>query len=108
MRELFMSQQPTMPEAATSPYPLRAGAPAASRKTAAGAKKEMPVDKPTDGLSRGALAGRIAAGAAIGSAAIAGALLFAGKIDGKTPKRVWDKVKPPTRARKRPSTKKKS
>jgi hypothetical protein len=102
-----MSHQPTMPEAATSPYPSRADA-RPTRKTAIGAKKSKPAEKMTDGLSRGALAGRIAAGAAIGSAAIAGALLFAGKIDGKAPKRVWDKVKPPSKAQKRPSTKKSS
>lgn len=48
-----------------------------------------------EGTGRGARAGRFAAGAAIGSAAIAGALLFAGKIDRATPKRMWDKVKPP-------------
>ena len=101
-----MSQQSTMPEAANSPYPLRAGARAASRKAAAEAKKDKPAEKKVDGLSRGALAGRIAAGAAIGSAAIAGALLFAGKIDGQSPKRMWDKVKPPSRAQKRASAKK--
>ena len=103
-----MPHEPIMPEAATSPYPLNAGARLASCKAAVAAKKDKAVAKPGDGLSRGALAGRIAAGAAIGSAALAGALLFAGKIDGKTPKRVWDKVKPPGRAQKRPSAKKSS
>ena len=102
-----MPQQPIMPDAAASPRPLQAGA-RPSRKMPAGAKKEKALAKNGDGLSRGALAGRIAAGAAIGSAALAGALLFAGKIDGKTPKRVWDKVKPPGRAQKRPSAKKSS
>ena len=103
-----MPQQPTMPAAGTSPHPPRVGSRTASRKTAVVAKKAKAAEKNGDGLTRGALAGRIAAGAAIGSAALAGALLFAGKIDGKTPKRVWDKVKPPSRARKRPSGKKSS
>ena len=94
--------QSTMPEAATSPRPPQARARTVGSKVVAGSTKA----KPADGLSRGALAGRIAAGAAIGSAAIAGALLFAGKIDGKTPKRVWDKVKPPARPLKRSSAKK--
>jgi hypothetical protein len=102
--------QPTMPEAATSPYGPQARARSAGRKptiaTKGATKKVKAVDKPVDSLSRGALAGRIAAGAAIGSAAIAGALLFAGKIDGKTPKRVWDKVKQPGGTSKRSPAKK--
>jgi hypothetical protein len=101
-----MAQEPTMTEAAASSYRPRAGARTASRKTAVAAKKGKAAEKPGDGLSRGALAGRIAAGAAIGSAAIAGALLFAGKIDGKTPKRVWQKVKPPAPGQKRAAPKK--
>jgi hypothetical protein len=103
LREVFMPQQPTMPDAATSPYPLQAGA-RPTRKPVVATKKQKALAKNGDGLSRGALAGRIAAGAALGSAASAGALLFAGKIDGKTPKRMWEKVKPPSQARKRPST----
>ena len=109
-----MSQQSTT-GAATVPHPPQARTRAASRKPAVGAKKgavaakkDKPGGKTGDGLSRGALAGRIAAGAAIGSAAIAGALLFAGKIDSKTPKQVWDKVKSPTGTRKRASAKKKA
>jgi hypothetical protein len=98
--------QSTMPEAASSPGLSQARARTIGGKVVAGTKQAKTVDKPVDGLSRGALAGRIAAGAAIGSAAIAGALLFAGKIDGKTPKRVWDKVKQPGRAPKRSSAKK--
>jgi hypothetical protein len=54
-------------------------------------------DAAKDDSARGARVARIAAGAAIGSAAVAGALLFAGKVDGRMPKRVWDKVKPPSR-----------
>jgi len=102
-----MPQQPIMPDAAAAARPLQPGA-RPSRKTPTGAKKDKALAKNGDSLSRGALAGRIAAGAAIGSAALAGALLFAGKIDGKTPKRVWDKVKQPARAPKRSSAKKRS
>jgi hypothetical protein len=101
-----MSHEPSLPEAATPSYPAQSAARPVARKPAAGARKSKPRAKAADGLSRGALAGRIAAGAAIGSAAIAGALLFAGKIDGKTPKRLWDKVKPPGRAAKRSEPKK--
>mgnify|MGYP001550629047 CR=1 FL=1 len=61
------------------------------------ARPIAPKDPAKDDSARGARAGRVAAGAAIGSAAVAGALLFAGKIDGRTPKRVWDKVKLPSR-----------
>ncbi len=101
-----MSHEPSLSEAAASPSPPRPGARPVSRKPSTGAKKAKVGARPGDGLGRGALAGRIAAGAAIGSAAIAGALLFAGKINGKTPKQMWDKIKPPGRAQKRPSTKK--
>jgi hypothetical protein len=86
-----MPQETPTPHAA-SPQVKRPGARPPRVRAAAGAKR--PQSPNGDALSRGALAGRIAAGAAIGSAALAGALLFAGKIDGKTPKRMWDKVKP--------------
>jgi hypothetical protein len=101
-----MSHETPPPEAATTPNAQQPGVRPVGRKVAAGARNDKPVDRIGDGLSRGALAGRIAAGAAIGSAAIAGALLFAGKIDGKTPKHMWDKVKPPSRPQKRTPAKK--
>jgi hypothetical protein len=91
-----MSHEPLLPDPASSTRPQQATARLAPSKAAAGAKNGKREDH-SHGLSRGALAGRIAAGAAIGSAAIAGALLFAGKVNGTTPKRVWDKVKPPGR-----------
>ena len=100
-----MSHEPLLPESATSSRPQQATARLAPSKAAAGAKNGKQKDH-SDGLSRGALAGRIAAGAAIGSAALAGALLFAGKIDGQTPKRLWDKVKPPGRQPRRSPAKK--
>lgn len=100
-----MSNQPRVPEAARSPRALHGAPRSTSRKPTIAAQKGKTTEKPVEGLSRGALAGRIAAGAAIGSAAIAGALLFAGRIDGKTPKPMWDKVKQP-RPRNRSSAKK--
>jgi hypothetical protein len=100
-----MTHEPLLPDAATSAYPQQATARRAPSKAAAGTKNGKQKDH-SDGLSRGALAGRIAAGAAIGSAAIAGALLFAGKIDGKTPKQMWDKVKSPGRQPRRSPVKK--
>jgi hypothetical protein len=90
-----MSHQPPLPESAVPRSPQRPRDCRAARQPAA-AGDDNPAPK-ADSFGRAGRAGRIAAGAAIGSAAIAGALLFAGKIDAKTPKRMWDKVKPPGR-----------
>lgn len=100
-----MSNRPPVPESGSSRSAPDGGSRSASRKPAAAAKRTKSTVEPTDGLSRGALAGRIAAGAAIGSAAVAGALLYAGKVDGRTPQRMWDKVKPWAKPTKRSSAK---